>query len=170
MAMFCPNCGAPEQTPDSYCKKCGRHLRDVSFRGLLFGGNNPGNAALVIIISSVFIAIVCVCIIILINRADRTGDLTYLKYAFVLCWLIIGFLIPISLLGFRLWRKTRRVKSGLNESAFTNNSRDTTPLPRQSTVRLYGTESSGEAATELLSSPSCEFDDRNQARQTRDRT
>jgi hypothetical protein len=145
-------------------------MRDASFRGLLFGGNNPGNAALVIVISSVFIAIVCVCIIILIIRADRSGDPGYLKYALTLCWLIIGFLIPISLLGFRLWRKMRRVKSGLNESAFTNNSRDTTPLPGKSTVRLSGTESSGEAATELLSSPPREFDERNQARQTTDRT
>jgi hypothetical protein len=164
MAMFCPNCGASEQTPDTYCKKCGTHLRDVSFRGLLFGGNNPGNAALVIVISSVFVAIVCVCIIILIIKADRSGDLAYLKYALALCWLIIGFLIPIFLLGFRLWRKMRRVKSGLNESAFTNNSRDTTPLPVQSTGQLSGTDSSGEAATELLRSPPREFDERKQER------
>lgn len=163
--MFCPNCGASEQTPDTYCKKCGTHLRDVSFRGLLFGGNNPENAALVIVISSVFVAIVCVCIIILITRADRSGDLAYLKYAFALCWLIIGFLIPIFLLGFRLWRKMRRVKSVRSEPALTNNSRDTSPLPGKSTVRLSSTESSGEAPTELLSSPSREFDEHNQARQ-----
>jgi hypothetical protein len=164
MGMFCPNCGASEQTPDTYCKKCGTYLRDVSFRGWLFGVNNPGNAALVIVISSVFVAIACVCISILIIRAIRSGDPAHLKYALALCWLIIGFLIPIFLMGFRLWRKMRRAQSGLNESALTNNSRGIAPSPGQPTERLSGTESSGEAATELLSSPPREFDERKQAR------
>jgi hypothetical protein len=80
--MFCQSCGAPEQSPDTYCKKCGTYLRDVSFRGWLLGGNNPGKAASAIVISSVFIAILCVCISLLIVKALRSGDLAYLKYAF----------------------------------------------------------------------------------------
>ena len=162
--MFCQNCGASEQTSNTYCKKCGTYLRDVSFRGWLFGAGNPKNVALAIVTSSVFVAVVCVCISILIIITERSGDLAYLKYAFALCWLIIGSLIPISLIGFRLWRKMRRVQSGLNESALTNNSRGITPSPGQRTERLSGTGSSGEAATELLSSPPREFDERKQAR------
>jgi hypothetical protein len=164
MAMFCLNCGASEQTLNTYCKKCGTYLRDVSFRGWLFGGSNPENVALAIVISSVFVAIVCVCISILILIAERSGDLDYLRYALALCFLIIGSLIPISLTSFRLWRKMRRVQSGLNESVLTNNSRGITPSPGQPTERLSGTGSSGEAATELLGSPSREFDERKQGR------
>ena len=162
--MFCLNCGASEQTLNTYCKKCGTYLRDVSFRGWLFGGNNPENVALAIVISSVFVAIVCVCISILIIIAEKSGDLAYLKYAFALCWLIIGSLIPISLIGFRLWRKMRRVRTGLNETALTNNSKGITSSPGQRTELFSGTESSGEAATELLSSPPREFDEHKQAR------
>ena len=81
MAMFCPNCGASEQSPDTYCKKCGTHLRDLSFRGLVLGGNNPVKAASAIVISSVFVGIICVCISLLIAKAYRSGDLAYLQYA-----------------------------------------------------------------------------------------
>jgi fumarate reductase subunit D len=162
--MFCPNCGAPEQSPDTYCKKCGTYLRDVSFRGWLLGGNNPGKAAWAIVSSSVFVAVVCLCISFLIIRAESSGDLTYLKYAFALCWLVIGYLVILSLVGFRLWRKMRRAQSSLNETALTNNSRSVAPSPGQHTERLHGAENSGEAATELLSSPRREFEERKQAR------
>jgi hypothetical protein len=162
--MFCLNCGASEQTLNTYCKKCGTYLRDASIRGWLFGADNPENVASAIVISSVFVAIVCVFISILIITAERSGDLAYLKYAFALCLLIIGSLIPVSLVGFRLWRKMRRVRSGPSESALTNNSRGIAPSLGQRTERLSGTKSSGEAATELLSSPPNEFDERKQAR------
>ena len=166
MAMFCPSCGASEQSPDTYCKKCGTHLRDLSFRGLVLGGNNPVKAASAIVISSVFVAIICVCISLLIAKAYRSGELAYLQYAFGLCWLIIGSLIPISLMGFRLWRKMRRAQSSLNESALANNSGGVAASPEQPTKQLPVTESSGDAATELLDLPTREFDESKQARST----
>lgn len=162
--MFCTNCGASEQNPDTYCKKCGTYLRDLSFRGWLLGGNNPGKAASAIVISSVFIAILCVCVSLLIVKTERSGDLAYLKYAFGLCWLIIGSLIPISLMGFRLWRKMRCAQRSLNESALANNSRVVVASPEQPTKLLPVTETSGDAATELLNSPTREFDERKQTR------
>ncbi len=162
--MFCPNCGTPEQSPDAYCKKCGTYLRDTSFRGWLLGGNNPGRAAWSITISSIFIAILCVCISILIIKAERSGDLTYLKYAFVLCWAIIGYLVTLSLVGFRLWRKMRRAQGSFNESTLANNFGGGAPSPDQRTKRLLGAESSGEADTELLSSTPREFEERKQVR------
>jgi hypothetical protein len=163
--MFCPNCGASEQSPDAYCKKCGTYLRDVSFRGWLFSGNNPEKAARSIIISSVFIAILCMCISILILRTQRSGDLAYLKYAFTLCWLIIGYLVALSLVGFNLRRKMGRARSNsLNELAATNNSRGISPVLEQRTKRLPGTESAGEATTELLNSTPREFEERKEAR------
>jgi len=30
--MFCPKCGAADQTPDSYCRQCGEWLPDLSSR------------------------------------------------------------------------------------------------------------------------------------------
>src|SRR3982750_824310 len=79
-AMFCPNCGASEQKPDAYCKKCGTYLRNDSFRGRLLGANNPERAAWLILFSSVFIAALCVCISLLIIRAESSGVLASLKY------------------------------------------------------------------------------------------
>jgi hypothetical protein len=160
MTMFCPNCGASEQSPETYCKKCGAYLRDVSFRGWLLGSNNPGTAASTIVISSVFIAILCVCISLLIVKTLSSGDLTYLKYAFGLCWLIIGSLIPISLMGFRLWRKMRLAQSSVGESTLANNSTGVTASSEQTTRQLPVTESSGDAATELLNLPTRELDER----------
>ena len=162
--MFCPKCGTPEQTPDAYCKKCGTYLRDNSFRGWLLGGNNPGRAAWSITISSVLIAILCVCISILIIKTERSRDLTYLKYAFVLCWVIVGYLITLSLVSFRLWKKMLRAQGSLNQSTSANNFGGGAPSPDQRTKRLVGAESSGEADTELLSSTTREFEERKQVR------
>lgn len=163
--MFCPNCGTSEQSPDTYCKKCGTHLRDASFRGRLLGANNPGNAAWLILISSVFIAVLCVSISLLIFRAESSGDLAHLKYAAALCWVIIGYLVTLSVVGFRLRRKMRRAQSSLDESAFAaNNSGGVVPSPGKRTGRLPGAESSGEAATELLNLTPREFEERKRAR------
>lgn len=164
MAMFCPNCGASEQSPDAYCKKCGTYLRDVSFRGWLLGGNNPGKAAWSIATSSVFIAGLCVFISILIIRAERSGDLAYLKYAFVLCWAVIGYLVTLSLVCFRLWRKIRRAGGSHHESALANKTGGIAPSPGQRPMRLPGPESAGEAATELFSSPTRGIEERKQTR------
>jgi hypothetical protein len=149
--MFCPNCGAPEQSPDAYCKKCGAYLRDASFRGWLLGGNNPGKAAWSIATFSVFAAALCVCVSVLIMRAERSGDSAYLKYAFVLCWAVIGYLVTLSLMCFRLWRKVRRAQSGLNASARATSSGGFAHAPEGRTKRLSDAEVSAEAATELLS-------------------
>ena len=162
--MFCPNCGTPEQSPDAYCKKCGTYLRDTSFRGRLLGGNNPGRAAWSITISSVLIAILCVCISILIIKSERSGDLRYLKYAFVLCWAVIGYLVTLSLVSFRLWKKMLRAQRSLDESTLAKNLGGGASSPDQRTKRLMGAESSGEADTKLLSSTTREFEERKQVR------
>ena len=163
--MFCPNCGASEQNPDAYCKKCGTYLRNDSFRGRLLGANNPGKAAWLILFSSVFIAVLCVCISLLIIRAESSGDLAILKYAFALCWLIIGYLVTLSVVGFRLRRKMRRAQSSLHQPAFAvNNSRSVGQSTGKGTGRLAEVGSSEEAATELLSPPTRENEERKQAR------
>lgn len=163
--MFCPNCGASEQNPDAYCKKCGTYLRNDSFRGRLLGANNPGKAAWLILFSSVFIAVLCASISLLIISAERSGDLTYLPYAAALCWLIIGYLITLSVVGFRLRRKMRRAQRSLDKPAFAvNNSRGVGQSAGKDTGRLAEVGSSGEAATELLSPPPRENEERKQAR------
>jgi hypothetical protein len=163
--MFCPNCGASEQQPDAYCKKCGTYLRDDSFRGRLLGANNPEKAAWLILFSSVFIAALCLCISLLIIRAGRSGDLASLKYAAALCWLIIGYLVTLSVVGFRLRGKMRRARSSLDERAsVVNNYRGVGQSAGKVTGRLTEVGSSGEAATELLSPPPRENEERKQAR------
>ena len=40
--MFCPTCGADEQIPKAYCKRCGEWLPDIKRRsGMTFGGDTP---------------------------------------------------------------------------------------------------------------------------------
>ena len=163
--MFCPNCGVPEQSPDSYCKKCGTYLRDVSFRRWLLGGNNPGRVAWYIAASSVFLAILCVCASLLIVRADRSGDTAYLKYAFALCWAVTGYLVGLSVTCFRLWRKLRRARSssdGPASAADASGAIGQTGGERIGQLAEGG--SSGEATTELLTPPPREYERRKQAR------
>jgi hypothetical protein len=163
--MFCPHCGASEQQPDAYCKKCGAYLRNDSFSGRLLGANNPEKAAWLILFSSIFIAALCVCISLLIFRAGRSGDLAPLKYAAALCWLIIGYLITLSVVGFRLRRKMRRARSSLDKPASAvNDSRGVGQPAGKVTGRLAEAGGSGEAATELLSPPPRENEGRKQAR------
>ena len=40
--MYCSICGADNQTPDAYCKRCGEWLPDIKARrGMAFGGETP---------------------------------------------------------------------------------------------------------------------------------
>jgi hypothetical protein len=40
--MYCSSCGADNQSPNSYCKRCGEWLPDIKKRGgLAFGGETP---------------------------------------------------------------------------------------------------------------------------------
>ncbi len=39
--MFCPNCGKPEQIPNSYCRQCGEFLNFKSGSISKYGGNSP---------------------------------------------------------------------------------------------------------------------------------
>jgi hypothetical protein len=106
-----------------------------------------------------------VCISLLIIRAESSGDLASLKYAAALCWLIIGYLVTLSAVGFRLRRKMRRAQSSLDKPAFAvNNSRGGSQSAGKVTGRLAEVGSSGEAATELLSPPPRENEERKQAR------
>ena len=163
--MFCPNCGAPGQSADAYCKKCGTYLRDVSLRGWLRGGNNPGRAAWSVVISSVVIAALCLCISILILKAESSGDLKYLRYALILCWVIIGHLVTLFLMGLGLWRKMRRARGGFGGSEPAEEyGGGAPPAPERPTERLPGAGSAGEAATELLSPTPRESEGRKQAR------
>jgi hypothetical protein len=163
--MFCPNCGASGQQPDAYCKKCGTYLRNDSFGGRLLGANNPERAAWLILFSSVFIAALCVCISLLIIRAERGGDLASLKYAVALCWLIIGYLVTLSVVGFRLRRKMRRARGSLDQPTFAvNNPGGVGQSAGKVTGRLAEVGSSDEAATELLSPPPRENEGRKRAR------
>lgn len=161
--MFCPNCGTGEQSLDSYCKRCGTYLRDVSLRGWLLGGNNPGRAAWSIAVFSLFAAAICLCASVIVVRAEKSGDLGYLKYAFVLCWAVIGYLVALSLTCFRLWKKMRRAQGGPDAAALSGE-RGGDSLPGQRAGQLSGAEGLGEAATELLRSTPVESERRRSAR------
>jgi hypothetical protein len=151
-SMLCPECGAAEQNVDAYCKRCGKYLPDTSLRGRLLGGYNPEKTARSIAGFSILVAFICVIISFLILSAEETGNKTYLKFAFVLCWAVIGYLITLSLVCLRLLRRMKSAQAKQEKAESIASKRSAILSAVAKAVGFPGVGDRGEAATEPLNS------------------
>lgn len=88
--MYCSICGADNQTPDAYCKRCGEWLPDIKARrGMAFVGETPQQNLLTGLFMSALSAIAAlVSAIALYATYLGSGDAkwsVYLAAAFCLC-------------------------------------------------------------------------------------
>ena len=112
--MFCPSCGTGEQTPDSYCRRCGEFLTDYSAKSYIFnkllGEGNPRKQVKLNLIMNSVTFLVSAFLLGFLNGHydalhDRTGEgpprVIYLVYVFltlVTLWQLLGFIINRKLL------------------------------------------------------------------------
>ena len=103
--MYCPNCGAGNQTADSYCKRCGQWLRDFKSRaGMQFGGETPQqNIFTGLFMSALSTVAALISAIALYFTYLGTSDAkwsVYLAAAFCLCiagWQASSFVVTMKL-------------------------------------------------------------------------
>ena len=125
--MFCPKCGTPEQTENSYCRNCGEFLIDSSkkFNSVynLFGITTPGKQITINLIINFFGLMLSVMLIGFLkgyydagankNPPINTPNVIYFVYAFLILisiWQILGIFFAANL------RSKFKNRKGLNES------------------------------------------------------
>ena len=85
--MFCPSCGKPEQSPETYCRACGQYLKDPEAGAIAaFGGRTPSQNVTAINVVSVIGAIASVVIGVLMYLTRFSEPIIlYLAAALLLC-------------------------------------------------------------------------------------
>ena len=100
--MFCPNCGKPDQTPDTYCRACGRFLKNPDASAMpAFGGRTPSEHINSINILSVIasLASIVVAVLMYLTRFNEPVIL-YLAAAILLCnaiWHVSNLVVGMKL-------------------------------------------------------------------------
>ena len=111
--MFCPNCGNPDQTAESYCRRCGEFLADFSSQSYLLnkllGGQSPETQVTVNLIINLVTGLTSVLLLGFLNgyydaQFIKTHvsppPVLYLVYIFlglVTVWQLFSFLVGMRL-------------------------------------------------------------------------
>lgn len=111
--MFCPNCGNPDQTAESYCRRCGEFLTDFSGQSYLLnkllGGQSPETQVTVNLIINLVTGLISALLLGFLNgyydaQFARTQvsapPVLYLVYIFlglVTVWQLFSFVVGMRL-------------------------------------------------------------------------
>jgi hypothetical protein len=115
--MYCSNCGADNQSPDAYCKRCGEWLPDIKGRrGIAFGGETPQqNLFTGLFMSALSTVAALFSAIALYATYLGNGDTRWSVYvAAAFCVCIAGWQASSFVVSLRL---TRRLRKARQESA-----------------------------------------------------
>jgi hypothetical protein len=151
--MFCPNCGAPEQASDSYCKRCGQWLPDLKRRrGRRLVSATPDqllNKVLVLGGLSSLASLVATVILFTIGGGGPLGRAVMLAATFTLLACVWQFIS--AFIGFRLKRRLTSARTAGAERAGLAEPAGRRPeLAAADTSRFAGVPSVTEGTTELL--------------------
>jgi hypothetical protein len=149
--MFCSNCGAADQSPNAYCKRCGEWLADKkSFGG--GGGSKPEERMTVMIVFNGLSALLALfSAIILYATYLNTPEAKWSVYVAGACCLVIAIHQMVSL-AFALELKLR-LKRGHTDAgpAIASKADDSVAaLGSGKTTQFVDAKSVTESTTELL--------------------
>ena len=136
--MFCPGCGAADQSTNSFCRRCGKYLHDPSpWRRR----DSPERAALWLAVVSVPAFLSCLALMVVIFLVTvRGGGRAYLIISYGLCGGLAGFSAGCFLYGLRLRRRFLNAREPANGMS-----------PKEADAdRLPAAAVGGEATTALL--------------------
>ena len=109
--MYCSICGADQQTPDAYCKRCGEWLPDIKARrGMAFGGETPQqNLFTGLFMSALSTLAALISAIALYATYLGSGDAKWSVYlAAAVCICIAGWQASSFVVGLKLQRRLKR--------------------------------------------------------------
>ena len=152
--MFCPACGAENQTAKAYCKRCGEWLPEFKRRRSrrTFGGETPQQSILTSLFMSALSAAVAVfSAIALYATYLGTGQAKwsiYLAAAFCLC--ITGWQASSFAIGLKLRNRLNRAREGVGTDSLLDQGTVATPLPPADMSNFVNAQSVTENTTELV--------------------
>lgn len=151
--MFCPRCGAGNQTANAYCKRCGDWLPELK-RGsrVAFGGETPQQNILTGLVMNALSAVVALFSAIALYATylgtDEAKWSIYLAAAFCLC--IAGWQLSSFVVGLKLRRRLNRAREGVEVQSQLDEAWTSPALPPADMSNFVRAPSVTENTTELL--------------------
>jgi hypothetical protein len=140
--MFCSNCGAADQSTNSYCRRCGRYLQDPS---LWRRRDSLERTAFWMAVGGVIAFLCCLGVMFVITLITRHGgSRAYLMLSFGLCGGAAGYIVGCVVHGVRLRRRLSNARGQAAEP------RGAAGPQEAETARLPPAEGGREATTALL--------------------
>jgi hypothetical protein len=150
--MFCPSCGADNQTVKAYCKRCGEWLPEFKRRSSAFGGETPQQNVFTNLFMSALSAVVALFSAIALYATylgtDQAKWSIYLAAAFCLC--IAGWQASSFVVGLKLRNRLNRARESVKTDSQLEQAPVATALPAADMSNFVGAQSVTENTTELL--------------------
>jgi len=148
--MFCPNCGAANQTAKAYCKRCGEWLPE--FKRGVFGGDTPQQNVFTNLFMSALSTVVALFSAIALYATylgtDEAKWSIYIAAAFCLC--IAGWQASSFVVGLKLRSRLNRARESVEPASQLEEVRNATALPPADMSIFARAQSVTENTTDLL--------------------
>ena len=151
--MFCPSCGADNQTAKAFCKRCGEWLPELKRRSSgAFGGQTPQENVFMGLFMSALSAVVALFSAIALYATylgtSEAKWSIYVAAAFSLC--IAGWQLSSFVVGLKLRRRLNRARQGVAVDSKLQEAASSPSLPPADTSNFVRAQSVTENTTELL--------------------
>lgn len=149
--MFCPNCGAADQSPNAYCKRCGEWLADKK----LFGGRGASKPeeriTAMIVFNSLSALLALFSAIALYATYLNTPEAKWSVYVAGACCLVIAVHQMVSLaFALELKLRLKRGHTDAGQAILSEANDPVAALGRGETTHFVDGQSVTENTTELL--------------------
>lgn len=151
--MFCPNCGAPDQIANAFCKRCGDWLPNLKKRvGPAFGGETPQQNIFTGLFMSALSALAALFSAIALYAtylgSGQAKWSIYLAAAFCLC--IAGWQASSFIVGLKLRQRLKKGRESLDSISELPAQQTRSELGAGSATDFVGPASVTEGTTRIL--------------------
>ena len=133
--MFCPKCGAGEQSPKAYCKRCGEWLPEIGARAPRgFGGETPEQNISTTLFFSALSSLAALLSAVALYATHLDGGKWSVYLAAGVCLCIAAWQASSFAVGLKLRRRYKRGRESAGRTLLTNarppslNAADTAPF------------------------------------------
>ena len=149
--MFCPKCGAAEQSAKAYCKRCGEWLPEMGARtGRGFGGETPEQNIFTTLFFSALSSLAALFSAVALYATHTDGGKWSVYFAAGVCLCIAAWQASSFAVGLKLRRRYKRGRSEAARADELGPARDRVALNPADTSQLFEVGSVTEGPTELF--------------------